>query len=77
MNSQEIQASTEQRHASPQHYLSVAFGGPGFTMPFSLLMGGVSLVAAFMKLLPKWVVTVLSRMVSATKHRLPPRRATR
>jgi hypothetical protein len=37
------------------HYLSVALGGPGFTMPFGLLMAGV---AGFMKLLPKWVVTL-------------------
>jgi hypothetical protein len=38
------------------HYLSVAFGGPGFTMPFGLLMAGVSVTAYFWKLLPKWLV---------------------
>jgi hypothetical protein len=38
------------------HYLSVALGGPGFTMPFGLLMAGVSVTAGFMKLLPRWVV---------------------
>jgi hypothetical protein len=38
------------------HYLAVALGGPGFTMPFGLLMAGVSITAGFMKLLPKWVV---------------------
>lgn len=35
------------------HYLSVALGGPGFTMPFGLFMAGVSVTAGFMKLLPK------------------------
>lgn len=38
------------------HYLSVALGGPGFTMPFGLLMAGVSITAGAMKLLPKWLV---------------------
>jgi hypothetical protein len=38
------------------HYLSVALGGPGFTMPFGLLIAGVSVTGAFWKLLPKWVV---------------------
>lgn len=38
------------------HYLSVALGGPGFTMPFGLLIAGVSVTAAFWKLLPKWLV---------------------
>ena len=38
------------------HYLVVSFGGPGFTMPFGLLMAGVSVTAAFLKLLPKWIV---------------------
>jgi hypothetical protein len=38
------------------HYLAVALGGPGFTMPFGLLMAGVSITAGYMKLLPRWVV---------------------
>jgi hypothetical protein len=38
------------------HYLAVALGGPGFTMPFGLLMAGVSITASFLKLLPKWLV---------------------
>jgi len=38
------------------HYLAVALGGPGFTMPFGLLMAGVSITAGFMKVLPKWLV---------------------
>ncbi|MFZ0861176.1 MAG: hypothetical protein WCA27_03100 [Candidatus Sulfotelmatobacter sp.] len=29
---------------------------PGFSMPMGLLMAGVSVPAAFLKLLPKWVV---------------------
>jgi hypothetical protein len=35
------------------HYLAVALGGPGFTMPFALLMAGVSVTAGLLKLLPK------------------------
>lgn len=38
------------------YYLSYAFGGPGFSVPFGLMMAGVSIPAAFMRLLPKWVV---------------------
>jgi hypothetical protein len=38
------------------HYLAVALGGPGFTMPFGLLMAGVSISAGFTRLIPKWIV---------------------
>lgn len=38
------------------YYLSYALGGPGFSIPMGLLMAGVSLSAAFMRLLPKWIV---------------------
>jgi hypothetical protein len=38
------------------HYLAVALGGPGFTMPFGILMAGVSITGAFMKVLPRWTV---------------------
>ena len=38
------------------HYLAVVLGGPGFTMPFGLLMAGISVIAGFRKLLPKWIV---------------------
>ena len=38
------------------YYLSYAFGGPGFSMPMGLLLAGVCVPAAFMKLLPKWLV---------------------
>jgi hypothetical protein len=37
-------------------YLQYALGGPGFSVPFGLLMAGVSIPAAFLKLLPKWVI---------------------
>ncbi|HEY1402227.1 MAG TPA: hypothetical protein VF953_11605 [Terriglobales bacterium] len=40
------------------YYLSYAFGGPGFSVPMGLLLAGVSVPAAFMKLLPKWVVAL-------------------
>ncbi len=38
------------------YYLSYAFGGPGFSIPMGLFMAGVSIPAAIMKLLPKWIV---------------------
>jgi len=38
------------------YYLSYAFGGPGFSIPMGLLMAGISVSAAFRKLLPKWIV---------------------
>ena len=38
------------------YWLDQALGGSGFSVPFGLLMAGVSIPAAFMKLLPKWIV---------------------
>lgn len=38
------------------YYLSFAFGGPGFSIPMGLLIAGIAIPAAFMKLLPKWLV---------------------
>jgi hypothetical protein len=38
------------------YYLQIAFGGVGFSVPLGLLFGGVSIPAAFMRLLPKWVI---------------------
>jgi hypothetical protein len=35
---------------------SFALGGPGFSVPFGLLIAGVSVTAGFSKLLPKWLV---------------------
>jgi hypothetical protein len=40
------------------YYLSFAFGGPGFSVPMGLLMAGVCIPAAFMKLLPKWIIVL-------------------
>jgi hypothetical protein len=40
------------------NYLSYGFGGPGFSVPMGLLMAGVSVTAAFLKLLPKWVIVL-------------------
>lgn len=40
------------------YYLSFAFGGPGFSVPMGLLMAGVSVTAAFRKLLPRWLVVL-------------------
>ena len=36
------------------YYFSYAFGGPGFSVPMGLFMAGVSVPAAFLKLLPKY-----------------------
>jgi hypothetical protein len=38
------------------YYLGYGLGGPGFSVPMGLFMAGVSVTAAFMKILPKWVV---------------------
>lgn len=40
------------------YYVSFAFGGPGFSVPMGLLIAGISIPAAFMKLLPKWMVVL-------------------
>jgi hypothetical protein len=36
--------------------IDFALGGPGFSVPFGLLIAGVSVTAGFAKLLPKWIV---------------------
>ncbi len=36
--------------------LTFALGGPGFSVPFGLLIAGVSVTAGFKKLLPRWIV---------------------
>jgi hypothetical protein len=36
--------------------LSFAFGGPGFSVPFGLLIAGISVSAGLGKVLPKWIV---------------------
>ena len=36
--------------------LTFALGGPGFSVPFGLLIAGISVTAGFNKLLPKWIV---------------------
>lgn len=38
------------------YYLSFAFGGPGFSIPMGLLIAGIAVPAAFMRLLPKWMI---------------------
>ncbi len=40
------------------YYLSFALGGPGFSIPMGLLMAGISVPAAFLKLLPRWVIVL-------------------
>jgi hypothetical protein len=36
--------------------LGFALGGPGFSVPFGLLIAGIAVTAGFAKLLPKWLV---------------------
>lgn len=36
---------------------SFALGGPGFSVPFGILIAGVSVTAGFSKIMPKWLVT--------------------
>lgn len=36
--------------------LSFALGGPGFSVPFGLLIAGIAVTAGFARLLPKWLV---------------------
>jgi hypothetical protein len=43
--------------------VSFALGGPGFSVPFGLLVAGIAVTAGFTKLLPKWLV--LSGLVIA------------
>jgi len=38
------------------YYLGFAIGGVGFSVPMGLLIAGLSIPAAIMKLLPKWLV---------------------
>lgn len=38
------------------YYVQFAFGGPGFSVPLGLFFAGVAIPAAFMKLLPRWLI---------------------
>ena len=38
------------------NFFSYGLGGPGFSIPMGLFMAGVSVPAAFLKLLPRWVI---------------------
>jgi hypothetical protein len=38
------------------YYLAFAIGGVGFSVPMGLLIAGLAVPAAIMKLLPKWLV---------------------
>lgn len=40
------------------YFLAYGLGGVGFSVPMGLLMAGVSVTAAFLKLLPKWVIAL-------------------
>jgi hypothetical protein len=38
------------------YYLSFSFGGVGFSVPMGLLIAGICIPAAFLKLLPRWLI---------------------
>jgi hypothetical protein len=38
--------------------VSFGIGGPGYSVPFGLLAAGISIPAAFYKLMPKWVIVL-------------------
>ena len=38
------------------YYLAFAFGGVGFSVPLGLLIAGICIPAAFMRLLPRWLI---------------------
>lgn len=38
--------------------LTFALGGPGFSVPLGILLAGISVTAAFGRLLPKWIVVL-------------------
>jgi hypothetical protein len=39
-------------------WLTQGFGGAGFSVPFGLLVAGVTIPTAFMRLIPKWIVVL-------------------
>lgn len=40
------------------YFFAYGLGGVGFSVPMGLLMAGVSVTAAFLKLLPKWLIVL-------------------
>jgi hypothetical protein len=40
------------------YWLVQAFGGAGFSVPFGIFVAGATIPAAFMKLVPKWIVAL-------------------
>lgn len=38
--------------------ISFGIGGPGYSVPFGLLAAGISIPAAFYKLMPKWIIVL-------------------
>lgn len=40
------------------YWLVQGLGGPGFAVPFGILVAGITIPAAFMRLIPKWLVVL-------------------
>ena len=51
-----ISANADLLHAI--YRISFGIGGPGYSVPFGILAAGISIPAAFYKLLPRWVVVL-------------------
>jgi hypothetical protein len=54
------QPAIAENHAVLQglYWLAQGFGGAGFSVPFGILVAGVTIPAAFMRLIPKWLVAL-------------------
>jgi hypothetical protein len=53
------------------YWLTQGFGGAGFSVPFGLLVAGVTISAAFMRLIPKWIVVLGIAIASLRRVELP------
>ena len=40
------------------YWLTQGFGGAGFSVPFGILVAGVTIPAAYMRLIPRWLVVL-------------------
>ncbi len=54
--------------ASALRFLNFVLGGPGYSVPFALLMAGVSVPLLFRRLVPRWIPHFRSR---SGRHRCP------
>lgn len=48
--------ATSESAIAPLHLLAFAFGGPGYVVPFGLLVAGVAVTGGLHRLLPRWLM---------------------